>query len=203
VSAYATTARLTLAQLGVPEKTNEITAIPELLDQFAETGQLDGALVTIDAMGCQVEIADWIVAHKADYVLALKGNQPTLETDVVEYRSGRRTRHHNHGREGPWPHRDPHLHRLASRRLDCVRPQLSGATALHYHQDDRQSRHPYRACRPLDLRDPHLHLVRTARVDIEPLRLEAGEPVGDGLDRLTDCIEMVQAFLETKVAEVV
>src|SRR6266478_4430652 len=85
LSAYATTARLTLAQLGVPEKTNEITAIPELLDQLAQNKQLEGALITIDAMGCQVEIADKIVAHKADYLLALKGNQPTLEADVVDY----------------------------------------------------------------------------------------------------------------------
>jgi len=85
LSAYATTARLTLAQLCVPEKTNEITAIPDLLDHLAEHGQLQGALVTIDAMGCQVDIADKIVAHKADYLLALKGNQPTLEADVVDY----------------------------------------------------------------------------------------------------------------------
>ena len=69
----------------MPEKTNEITAIPDLLDQLAEAGQLKGALVTIDAMGCQVEIADKIVAHKADYLLALKGNQPTLEADVADY----------------------------------------------------------------------------------------------------------------------
>ncbi len=85
LSAYATTARLTLTQLSVPEKTNEITAIPDLLDHLAETKQLEGALVTIDAMGCQVEIADKIVAHKADYLLALKGNQPTLEADVEDY----------------------------------------------------------------------------------------------------------------------
>ena len=85
LSAYATSARLTLTQLSVPEKTNEITAIPDLLDHLAETKQLEGALVSIDAMGCQVEIADKIVAHKADYLLALKGNQPTLETDVEEY----------------------------------------------------------------------------------------------------------------------
>ena len=51
-----------LAQRSVPEKTNEITAIPELLDDLAETGQLEGALVTIDAMGCQKEIAADIVA---------------------------------------------------------------------------------------------------------------------------------------------
>lgn len=85
LSAYATSARLTLAQLSVPEKTNEITAIPDLLDHLAETRQLKGALVSIDAMGCQVEIADKIVAHKADYLLALKGNQPTLEADVEDY----------------------------------------------------------------------------------------------------------------------
>jgi predicted transposase YbfD/YdcC len=74
-----------LAQRSVPEKTNEITAIPELLDDLSERGQLKGALVSIDAMGCQVEIADKIVAHGADYVLALKGNQPTLEADVADY----------------------------------------------------------------------------------------------------------------------
>jgi len=85
LSAYATSARLVLAQLSVPEKTNEITAIPDLLDELAEAKQLKGALVTIDAMGCQVEIADKIIAHKADYLLALKGNQPTLEADVVDY----------------------------------------------------------------------------------------------------------------------
>jgi predicted transposase YbfD/YdcC len=85
LSAYATTARLALAQLCVPEKTNEITAIPDLLDELAEAKQLEGALVSIDAMGCQVDIADKIVAHKADYLLALKGNQPTLEAEVEEY----------------------------------------------------------------------------------------------------------------------
>ncbi len=85
LSAYATNARLTLAQLSVPEKTNEITAIPELLDHLAQNGQLAGALVTIDAMGCQVEIADTIVDHSADYLLALKGNQPNLEADVASY----------------------------------------------------------------------------------------------------------------------
>jgi predicted transposase YbfD/YdcC len=69
----------------VPEKTNEITAIPELLDHLAETGQLKGALVTIDAIGCQVAIAGKIVEHQAEYLLALKGNQPTLEAEVADY----------------------------------------------------------------------------------------------------------------------
>jgi predicted transposase YbfD/YdcC len=85
LSAYATNARLTLAQLSVPEKSNEITAIPDLLDQLAQAKQLDGALVTIDAMGCQVAVADKIVAHGADYLLGLKGNQPILEGEVASY----------------------------------------------------------------------------------------------------------------------
>jgi predicted transposase YbfD/YdcC len=85
LSAYATNARLSLAQLSVPEKTNEITAIPELLDHLAETRQLEGALVSIDAMGTQVAIADKIIEHGADYLLPLKGNQPTLEKEVEDY----------------------------------------------------------------------------------------------------------------------
>jgi predicted transposase YbfD/YdcC len=85
LSAYATNARLSLAQLSVPEKTNEITAIPELLDHLAESKQLEGALVTIDAIGTQVEIADKILEYKGDYLLPLKGNQPTLESEVKDY----------------------------------------------------------------------------------------------------------------------
>ena len=85
LSAYATNARLTFAQLSVPEKTNEITAMPDLLDQLAQAKQLKGALVTVDAMGCQVGIADKIVAHGADYLLGLKGNQPIVEGDVAIY----------------------------------------------------------------------------------------------------------------------
>jgi predicted transposase YbfD/YdcC len=85
LSAYATNARLVLGQLDVSEKSNEITAIPDLLDHLAETDQLEAALVTIDAMGCQVAIADKIVDKKADYLLALKGNQPTLAADVADY----------------------------------------------------------------------------------------------------------------------
>jgi len=85
LSAYASKARLVLAQRFVPEKTNEITAIPELLHDLAAAGQLEGALVTIDAMGTQVEIAEEIVALGADYLLPLKGNQPTLEAEVEDY----------------------------------------------------------------------------------------------------------------------
>lgn len=78
VSAFAARQRLVLGQVKVAEKSNEIVAIPRLLDMLA----IEGAIVTIDAMGCQREIARKIIDKKADYVLALKGNQGTLRDDV-------------------------------------------------------------------------------------------------------------------------
>lgn len=80
VSAWASANRLVLAQVKVDSKSNEITAIPELLRALA----IEGCIVTIDAMGCQREIARQIVDQGGDYVLALKENQETLHTDVVE-----------------------------------------------------------------------------------------------------------------------
>jgi len=80
VSAWASANRLVLGQLKVDEKSNEITAIPELLRLLT----LKGCIVTIDAMGCQTEIAQVIVDEGADYVLALKGNQGTLHRDVQD-----------------------------------------------------------------------------------------------------------------------
>lgn len=78
VSAWASANHLLLGQQAVAEKSNEITAIPELLQLL----DLQGALVTIDAMGCQKQIAADIVAGGGDYVLAVKENQPTLYADV-------------------------------------------------------------------------------------------------------------------------
>jgi len=78
VSAFAARQRLVLGQVKVAEKSNEIVAIPKLLDMLA----IEGAIVTIDAMGCQRDIAQKIVDKKADYVLALKGNQGSLRDDV-------------------------------------------------------------------------------------------------------------------------
>ena len=78
VSAWASETRLTLGQVAVDSKSNEITAIPLLLELL----DLKGATVTIDAMGCQKEIAAKIVAGGGDYVLALKGNQEKLHQAV-------------------------------------------------------------------------------------------------------------------------
>jgi len=81
VSAWASEQRLVLGQVKTEEKSNEITAIPELLRML----EIAGCIVTIDAMGCQKEIAAQIVEQEADYVLSLKGNQGTLHKDVADY----------------------------------------------------------------------------------------------------------------------
>jgi len=81
VSAWATANHISLGQLVVDAKSNEITAIPKLLEIL----ELSGSLVTIDAMGCQTEIAQAIVDAGADYVLAVKGNQPTLHQGLVDF----------------------------------------------------------------------------------------------------------------------
>lgn len=78
VSAWASRQRLVLGQEAVDKKSNEIVAIPRLLERL----ELEGALVTIDAIGCQREIAEAIRAKRADYLLALKDNWPTLAEDV-------------------------------------------------------------------------------------------------------------------------
>ena len=79
ISAWSEPQRLVLAQQQVDEKSNEITAIPKLLELL----ELQGAVVTLDAMGCQRAIAEQIVSQGGDYVLGLKGNQGTLHEDVA------------------------------------------------------------------------------------------------------------------------
>ncbi len=81
VSAWATANGISLGQVAVAEKSNEIPAIPQLLQLLA----VKGALVTIDAMGCQKEIAQAIVDRKGDYVLTVKDNQPTLRANLEAY----------------------------------------------------------------------------------------------------------------------
>ena len=84
VSAWAAEQGIVLGQSKVDEKSNEITAIPELLDVLA----VEGCVVTIDAIGCQTEIAQKIVDQQADYMLAVKGNQGTLFEDIVDLFAG-------------------------------------------------------------------------------------------------------------------
>lgn len=80
VSAWANTNNIVLGQLKVNEKSNEITAIPNLLNALF----IENCIITIDAMGCQTEIAKTIIEEKADYILAVKGNQKTLEQNMED-----------------------------------------------------------------------------------------------------------------------
>jgi predicted transposase YbfD/YdcC len=80
VSAWASAVHLSLGQVAVDQKSNEITAIPKLLELL----DLHGALVTIDAIGCQKEIAQQIVAGGGDYIFPVKDNQPNLLTDIQD-----------------------------------------------------------------------------------------------------------------------
>jgi len=79
ISAFASQAKLVLSQHSVDGKGNEIKAIPQLLDML----ELEGAIVTIDAIGAQKKIVDKIVEEKADFVISLKGNQGNLHNDVI------------------------------------------------------------------------------------------------------------------------
>jgi len=81
VSAWASEQGIALGQIATEEKSNEITAIPELIDQI----DIQGAVVTIDAMGCQKEIAKKIKGGGGDYVLAVKDNQPKLHQAIQEF----------------------------------------------------------------------------------------------------------------------
>jgi len=81
VSAWASDVGISLGQVATDAKSNEITAIPRLLQML----HISGCIVTIDAMGCQTAIAEDIIAKGADYVLQVKGNQPTLHAELEEY----------------------------------------------------------------------------------------------------------------------
>src|SRR5262249_4696942 len=79
VSVWATELHLSLGQVAVDEGSNEITVLPRLLELL----DLKGALVTIDAIGCQAEIAEQIITGQGDYVLVGKGNQEHLQADIL------------------------------------------------------------------------------------------------------------------------
>ena len=85
ISAFAAHDKLVLGQEAVDAKSNEVTAIPALLGRLAVSGALTGALVTIDAIACNPGIAQAIVGHGADYLLAVKANQPSLLSEIERF----------------------------------------------------------------------------------------------------------------------
>jgi predicted transposase YbfD/YdcC len=129
VSAWSTQHRLVLGQVKVADKSNEITAIPALLELL----DIAGCIITIDAMGTQTAIASQIFNAKADYILALKANHPTLHTQVKEWFE----QHLREGFSGITHSYDQRVekghHRTEKRQIWCV--PVSELPALH-HQDD-------------------------------------------------------------------
>jgi predicted transposase YbfD/YdcC len=85
VSAFAAHEQLVLGQEATEEKSNEIIAIPALLERLADRDALAGALVAVDAMGCKSPVAQSVLQHKADYLIVLKGNQGDLHEDVETF----------------------------------------------------------------------------------------------------------------------
>lgn len=97
VSAFVAENQITLGEVSVDEKTNEITAVPELLDII----DVEGAIVTADAMSCQKKIVEKIIEKKADYTIGLKQNQPALYKDAEDYFNefaGKMTAHKTNGK---------------------------------------------------------------------------------------------------------
>ena len=84
VSAFSSVNGLVLGQEKTAEKSNEITAIPALLEVLS----IKGCIITIDAMGCQKEIASKIISQQGDYLLSLKGNQGNLHSSVKDFFEG-------------------------------------------------------------------------------------------------------------------
>ncbi len=142
VSAFAARQRLVLGQVKVAEKSNEIVAIPKFLDMLA----IEGAIVTIDAMGCQRDIAQKVIDKKADYILALKGNQGSLKEDVRTVRrraeSQRFCRHQDqpgyHRRWRSRPHRDPDHNRHPRRQWLQERHNWPGLKAVVIVESHRE-----------------------------------------------------------------
>ena len=149
VSAYATEAGLVLAQRAVEGKSNEITAIPELLDML----NLKGAIVSIDAMGTQKEIARRIVDKGADYVLALKGNQTSLHEDAALFFAdpvcAARLRGERRDRRRPRPDRRAQLPRRRRKLARRTPPRLE-RPALHRRRHRPAHRQEERRRKPRD-----------------------------------------------------
>ena len=170
VSVWASEFGLSLGQVACAEKSNEITAIPELLRLV----DIKGAIITIDAMGTQKAIAEQIIEGEADYVLALKGNQETLHQAVIDHivdqweddfarvkARRHQTKETGHGREEmrsyiqmPVPESLPGLESWEGLKSigvvvsECVRDGKETVEVALLHQQPRGGREAVRACRP-------------------------------------------------------
>ncbi|WP_247894267.1 ISAs1 family transposase [Azospirillum sp. B510] len=154
VSAFATTSRLVLGQEAVEDKASELAAIPVLLERLATEGGLKGAIVTIDAIACNATIAQAVRDAGADYLLAVKANQPTLRDEIESFftsappetldhaadidKLAQRPRPPEHGRRPPLRHQP----RPQGRR---TRPAALRITARHQKAGRHSQTHQHQA----------------------------------------------------------
>lgn len=152
VSAWSKESGFCLGQKAVEEKSNEIVAIPELLDKI----QIKGQIVTIDAMGTQTAIAEKIKKKRADYVLALKRNQNSLYEDVQEYFSDeefqkeiRERGNYKKPRKSTWSDRDKGV--LSDRGYKVVKPEKELERTVQYSngEENAEERRKYKNREPL------------------------------------------------------
>ncbi|MFY9352692.1 MAG: ISAs1 family transposase [Sphingobium sp.] len=162
VSAFAARQRLVLGQVKVGEKANEIVAIPHLLKML----EIEEAIVTIDAIGCQRGIARQIIDQKADYVLALKGNQTTLHDEVRLFVTEQKARHFA----------DTTISRLQTVDGDHGRIETRVATVIH-DVEWLQERHQWPALKSViiidAMREIGTRAERETRLYISSLELPA------------------------------
>lgn len=116
VTAWATEARLVLGNTAVREKSNEITAIPDLLELI----DIKDCIVTIDAMGCQRKIAQLIIERKGNYIFGLKGNQPEMEREVREFFEHAESTRWKDIPHSEWTSTDAGHGRIETRRVVCT-----------------------------------------------------------------------------------
>ena len=177
VSAFATNSHLVLGQEAVDDKSNETTVIPLLLEKLAAGRSLEGALVTIDAIACNPQIAQSIRDVGADYLLAVKGNQPTLQADIeAAFEAAEKgqveiavdsTRAMAASRPAP--------SRSCARSIGSMATGASPANPLRRRPRDRQDRSEDRTQGPLPVRRALLHYLqrslrrRALRNDPRPL----------------------------------
>jgi predicted transposase YbfD/YdcC len=129
VSAFATEARIVLGQEKVMEKSNEITAIPKILDWL----DVKGHIITIDAMGCQYKIADKILSKEGDYIFSLKGNQGNLAEDVTQH-----FEHYNSQIKNVYTENDKGHGRIETRTCSIIE-DVAWLKADHKHWNSIQS----------------------------------------------------------------
>ncbi len=166
VSAFATSARLVLAAEAVPDKAGGRAAIPPLLERLGADDGLKGALVSIDAVATNAEVARVIAAQGADWLLAVKANQPSLRAEVeaafAEAGDANRDRPETHAdldKSHGRPHRARPHHRPPRHRLARWRPPFPGRTASAGRRLPRPRRDPGRSEGNPAHRGPLLHLL--------------------------------------------